>query len=355
MKGCMKNMPESRSTTVAELADALGLEYEGDGSVKITGCASLERAKPGDLVFLTQKKYRPQLENSQASAALLPPGEDYKRAPVIRSSQPYQDFIRAVHLFYQPYRPPSGIHPQAQVASTAKLGKNVSVGAFSIIGDNVYVGDKTILFSQVWLSSGVRLGNNCVIHSHVSIRENCLLGDRVTVHDGAVLGSDGFGYVKDKKGRHQKVPQTGRVIIKDDVEIGANSTIDRAALDETVIGKGTKIDNLVQIAHNVKIGENCVIMSQVGIAGSSQLGNNVIVSGQVGIADHLNIGDNVILAAKTGVTNDIPAGSIVAGYPHLDIRTWRKSWASIPRLFDLIRDIRKIKKRLDELEKTAKK
>lgn len=347
----MKNTPKKKGFTVAGLAEQLGLPYEGTGTVKITGCASLEKAQAGDLVFLSQKKFRQQLENSRASAALLQPDEDFNRLPVIRSPHPHQDFIRALHLFYRPYRPSPGIHPQAQVASTADVGDNVSIGAYSLIGDNAQIGDGTIIFPRVTLNPGVKLGRNCVIHSHVSIRENCRLGDRVILHDGAVLGADGFGYTRDDKGRHRKIPQIGRVVIHDDVEIGANTTIDRAALDETVIGKGTKIDNLVQIAHNVTIGENCVIMSQAGIAGSTKIGNNVIISGQVGIADHLHIGDNVILAAKTGVTGSIPADSIAAGYPHLDIRTWRKSWASIPRLFDLIRDFRKMKKRLDAIEK----
>lgn len=348
-------MPESPVFTVAELAGKLQLNYDGDGTAEISGCSSLENAQPGDLVFLSQNKYRRQLQNSKASAVLLPLDDNFNRIPVIRSSQPYHDFIRAVYLFYHPYRPQPGIHPQAQIAPTANLGKNVSVGAYSVIGDNVCIGDETLIFPHVTLISGTRLGKKCIIHSHVSIRENCQLGNNVIVHDGVVIGSDGFGYVPVKEGCHQKVPQTGRVVIQDDVEIGANTTIDRAALDETIIGKGTKIDNLVQIAHNVKIGKNCIIMSQVGIAGSSQLGNNVIVSGQVGIADHLHIGDNVILAAKTGVTNSISPDSIVAGYPHLDIKTWRKSWAAIPRLFDLIRDFRKIKKRLDTLEKINQK
>lgn len=351
MRGCMKNTPESHSLTLATLAGKLEREYEGKGSIKITGFASLERAEPGDLSFLSHKKHRPLLENSRASAVLLPPGEDRGGIPAIRSHQPHHDFIRAVRMFYRPCRPRPGIHPRAHIAPTAVLGKNVSVGACSVIEDNVHIGDGTVIFSHVSLYPGVRLGKDCVIHSHVSVRENSCIGNNVIVHNGAVIGSDGFGYLQEEHGGHRKIPQTGRVIIQDDVEIGANTTIDRASLDETIIGKGTKIDNLVQIAHNVKIGDNCILMSQAGIAGSSRLGKNVIVSGQAGIADHLNIGDHVILAAKTGVTNDIPPHSIAAGYPHLDIKTWRKSWASIPRLFDLIREIRKMKKRLDEMEK----
>jgi len=351
----MRNIPDAFLLTVAELARKLQRPYEGDGKVKITGWASLEQARPGDLVFLSKAKFRDRLEKTQASAALLPPGEKFGQRPVIRSPEPYHDFVRVVQMFYRPYRPRPGIHARAQVAETAQLGSDVTIGAYAVIGEDVRIGDGSVIFPHVSIFPGTRLGKKCILHSHAAIRENCLIGNRVIIHNGAVIGSDGFGYIKDSSGRHLKVPQTGRVIIHDDVEVGANSTVDRAALDDTVIGKGTKIDNLVQIAHNVIIGENCILMSQAGVAGSSRLGNNVIVSGQVGIADHLTIEDNVILAAKTGVTNDIPSGTIAAGYPHLEIRTWRKAWASIPRLFDLIRDIRKMKKRLDALEKIKSK
>jgi UDP-3-O-[3-hydroxymyristoyl] glucosamine N-acyltransferase len=198
------------------------------------------------------------------------------------------------------------------------------------------------------------LGRGCTIHSHVSIREDSIIGNRVIIHNGSVIGSDGFGYIQDKRKAHVKIPQKGVVVIEDDVEIGANTTIDRAALGKTIIHRGTKIDNLVQIAHNVEIGSDVILVAQTGIAGSSKIGKKVIAGGQVGIGDHVEIGDNVIVAAKSGVTKSIPANSMVAGYPHLDIRVWRKAWVSIPQLYDLLKEMKKLKKKIEQLEKTSK-
>jgi UDP-3-O-[3-hydroxymyristoyl] glucosamine N-acyltransferase len=353
----MKQNPKENhpSISVEELAGLLSCTFEGDGKTEIRGVSSLERAGEGDLVFLAHPKYRTLLEESRASAAIIPAGEKKGRIPVILSENPHLSFIKAVEVFYSPYRLKPGIHPSAIVSPSAKTGKEVAIGAFAYIGDGVSIGAKTVIFPFAAIYPGVKIGKECVIHSHVSIREEIRIGNRVFIHNGASIGSDGFGYLQDKDGSHIKIPQTGTVIIEDDVEVGANAAIDRASLGETIIKKGTKIDNLVQIAHNVEVGPNSILAGQVGISGSVKIGKNVIMGGQTGVADHLHIGDKAITAAKTGVTKDIPPGSIVAGYPHQNIREWRKTRALLSRLHDLIKDVRGLKKKVEELEKKIKK
>jgi UDP-3-O-[3-hydroxymyristoyl] glucosamine N-acyltransferase len=353
MKGYMKSAPKNTYPTVAELADFLGCPYIGNGDTVIRGISGLENAKKGDLVFLTKPKQQRFLEKTKASAVIIPAELDYDDLPAIKSKNPHRSFIRAIDFFFKPYRPEPEIHPQALVSPSAKLGKDVSIGAFSIIGDDTEIGDNTVVFPLVSIYPGAKVGSQCLIHSHTSLRENIRIGSQVIIHNGCVIGADGFGYLQDKDKSHIKIPQTGTVIIEDNVEIGANTTIDRAALGKTVIRKGTKIDNLVQVAHNVEIGENSILVAQAGIAGSSRAGKNVIMSGQVGISDHVNIGDNVIIAAKSGITKDIPEDSMVAGMPHLDIMEWRKAWSSIPKLYELIKEVRRLKKRVAELEKNS--
>ena len=345
-------MPETKTVPiqVATLAKRLGCPYRGKGKTLLSGVSSLKDAEKGDLVFLAHRKYRAQLEKTNASAAIIPADESFDRIPVIESENPQLSFIQAVEYFFQPYRPSPGIHPQAYVSPSANLGKKVCVGAFASIGDGVEINDRTVIFPLVSVYPRVKIGHDCTIHSHVSIREDSIIGNRVIVHSGAVIGSDGFGYVETKRKTHVKIPQKGIVVIQDRVEIGANTTIDRASLGKTVISKGTKIDNLVQIAHNVEIGPHVILVAQTGIAGSSKLGKKVIAAGQVGIADHVEIGDNVIMAAKSGITKNIPADVMVAGIPHMEIREWRKAWASIPQLYDMLKEIKKLKKKIERLE-----
>ena len=339
--------------TVRQLADRLGLALEGDASVEITGVSSLDKAGPGDLVFYAQAKWRPQLEGTRAAAGILPVDESCDRVPlraVLRAENPHLAFIRAIDLIVPTRRPTPGIHPTACVSPTARLAGDVSVGAMSFIGDGADIGTGTVIFPLVSVYAGVRVGAACRLHSGVSLREDVRLGDRVILHNGVQIGGDGFGYIKGPDGTHVKIPQIGTVVIEDDVEIGANSTVDRAALGTTVIRRGTKIDNLVMVAHNVEVGENAILVAQVGIGGSSKIGRDTILSGQVGIPDHIEVGDGVIVAAKTGVTKNIPAGQIVAGIPHLDIRDWRKLWAVAPQLYDIVKDFKKLKARVAELE-----
>jgi len=225
----------------------------------------------------------------------------------------------------------------------------------SVVGAGAEIGPGTIIHPLVSIYEGVRVGAGCILHSGVSLREDVRLGDRVILHNGVQIGGDGFGYLPSPDGRHLKIPQVGTVIIEDDVEIGANSTVDRAALGATIVRRGTKIDNLVTVAHNVEVGEDAILVAQVGIGGSSKIGRRAILSGQVGIPDHIDIGEGVIVAAKTGITKNVPAGTMVAGIPHLDIRDWRKLWAVAPQLYDLVKEFKKMKARVAELETALKK
>lgn len=337
--------------TVAEISRHLGCSFQGDGGVLIRGVASLPQAKEGDLVFCSSKKFQRLLENTRASAAIIPPDEEFGRIPVIKAPNPQFAFVQATEMFFSSYRPAPGIHPKAQVSPSAEIGKDVAVGAFTVIEDGVKIGDNTVIFPLVSVYPHVKIGRDCVIHSHVSLREDTCIGHRVILHNGVVIGSDGFGYLQAEDSSHIKIPQKGTVIIEDDVEIGANSAVDRATLGETIIKKGTKIDNLVQVAHNVEIGENSILAGQAGIAGSSKLGKNVILSGQAGVSDHVELGDNVIVAAKGGITKKVPADTTVAGAPQLEIQEWRKVWASIPQLYELIKEVRKLRKEIEELKK----
>ncbi|MHB8056069.1 MAG: UDP-3-O-(3-hydroxymyristoyl)glucosamine N-acyltransferase [Candidatus Aminicenantales bacterium] len=339
--------------TVQQLADRLGLAFEGDGEVEVTGVSSLEKAGPGDLVFFAQAKLRPLLEATRAAAGILPMGESLDRVPLraaLRAENPHRAFIRAIGLIVPALLPEPGVHPSAFVSPTARLAAGVSVGAMSYVGDGAEIGPGTVIYPLVAIYAGVLVGADCRLHSGVSLREDVRLGDRVILHNGVQIGGDGFGYLPNPDGTHAKIPQVGTVVIEDDVEIGANSTVDRAALGATIIRRGTKIDNLVTVAHNVEIGENAILVAQVGIGGSSKIGRGAILSGQVGVPDHIEIGDGVIIAAKTGITKDVPAGRMVAGIPHLDIRDWRKFWAVAPELYDMFKDLKKLKARVAELE-----
>lgn len=332
--------------TVAGLAEKLGCPFSGDGKALIRGVAALEDAAEGDLVFLGDPKLRPLLLKTKASAAVVLPEERGLKIPVLQSPTPHLTFIEAVEIFLKPFVPPPGIHPQAAVSPSAKIGEGVSIGAFCAVDEGVEIGKGTVLFPHVTLYPRVKIGENCILHSQVSIREDCRLGNRVLLHNGAIIGSDGFGYIQRPDRTQAKIPQKGIVQIEDDVEIGANTTVDRASLGKTIIGMGTKIDNLVQIAHSVKIGENTIIVSQVGIAGSSKIGKNVIIAGQAGIPDHICIGDNSKIAAQTGVMRDIPPGATVMGSPHMNIRDHLRAFSNIQKIPEILKELRELKKRL---------
>lgn len=329
-----------------DISKILSLPMEGDGEVEINGISSLENAREGDISFFSDPKLKSLLETTRASALIIPEDFVFNRLPVLRAKNPYLEFAKLMALFYPPPKFPSGVHPTAIVAESASINFSVHIGAFAFIGERVFIGENTVIMPYTFIGDDARIGNNCVIYPHVTIRERVVIGERVIIHSGAVIGSDGFGYVKKEDGTYFKIPQIGTVVVEDDVEIGANTTVDRATLGETRIERGTKLDNLIQIGHNVKIGENTIIAAQTGIAGSTEIGRGVAMGGQVGIADHLKIGDFTIIAGKTGVGSNIQPNSLIGGYPGMDMRVWRRAQVSLLRLPDLIKDIREIKEKL---------
>jgi UDP-3-O-[3-hydroxymyristoyl] glucosamine N-acyltransferase len=336
---------------IKELAVRLGCPFEGDGDKEVWRVAAPEAAALGDIIYIAKERLLPLLEATAASAVILAPGMDCARLPVIRSSHPQMTFVMAAGILHPAESPAAGIHPSAVIAPSARVGEGVAIGPLCVVGEAVEIGTGTVLYPHVTVYAGVKIGPECVLHSGVHLREGVRIGARVILHNGVVIGADGFGYLRAEDGTQVKIPQLGTVIIEDDVEVGANSTIDRAALGATIIRRGAKIDNLVIVAHNVEIGENAILVAQVGIAGSAKIGRGAILSGQVGVPDHVTIGEGAIIAAKTGVTGNIPAGGFVSGSPHLDIRVWRKFWASAPRLYDLVKEFKRLQARVETLEK----
>lgn len=326
------------------LARALGCTLEGDGSAEVTGAAPIETAGPGDLTFLHHPRYQPHLTTTRAAAVILAPGAGRPPCPALRHENPYFAFAAALRLLFPEGPRWSGVHPQAAVAPTVRLGAGVAVGAFAVIEDGAAVGEETQVGPQVYIGRGSRIGRACLLYPQVVIREGVEVGDRVIVHSGAVVGGDGFGYARDARGTFHKVPQVGRVIIEDDVELGANVTVDRATLGVTRIGRGTKIDNLVQIAHNVVVGADTVIVAQAGIAGSTQVGRQVTIAGQAGLVGHLRIGDRCVIGSQAGVAEDLPAGTMVLGTPALPHMVAKRIFAAWARLPDLLRRVRDLER-----------
>lgn len=301
-------------TTVTALAGLLGGTVEGDGARTLTGIAPIPRAGTNDVTFAESEKHCAAAASCAAAAVIVPVNALIAGKTLIRVANPRVAFANALAFFHPPRRYPAQIHPTAQIAGNVKLGRDVFVGEYAVIRDGAALGDRTVVEAQCFVGEGVMLGEDCRLLPGVKLYPGIRAGHRVVIHAGSVIGSDGFGYVQDG-GRHVKVPQTGTVILEDDVEIGANVTIDRGTMDATIIKAGTKIDNLVQIAHNVTIGESSLIIAQVGIAGSCQIGKNVILAGQAGVADHVTIGDNSVVGGQGGVIGDLPAGSVVWGTP----------------------------------------
>jgi UDP-3-O-[3-hydroxymyristoyl] glucosamine N-acyltransferase len=326
-----------------ELAERLACRLEGDGEVEIVRVAGIEDAGPGDLTFVASPKYLSALSTTRASAVLLREDAPATSIPVLRTADPYLGFARAVGLFAPKWKPEPGVHPMAAIARDAAVGAGVSIGAFVAVGEGAVIGEGTVIFPNVTVGAGTRIGAHCVIHSNVAIRERVTIGDRVILQNGVVVGGDGYGFVRRGDGSHEKIPQVATVVIEDDVELGANTTVDRPAVGETRIKAGTKIDNLVQIAHGVVVGRNVLMAAQVGIAGSTEIGDGVMFGGQVGVGGHLTIGRGVVAVGQSGITNSVDAGTMVAGYPAIDAREWRRAAAVYRRLPEL-------KKRIEELE-----
>ena len=310
----------------------------------------LEDAGPGDLTFFTNPKYGAELRATRASAVIL--GDMAEAAPcaMLRSAQPYVAFAQAVELFSDHPKPAPGIHRLAFIGERVTLGPDVSIGPYAVVEEGAQIGARTILRSHVTVGREAHVGDDCVIHAHASIRERVHLGHRVVVQDGAVIGSDGFGFARRPDGSHHKIPQVGGIVIEDDVEIGANTTIDRPAVGETRVGAGTKIDNLVQIAHGVTIGRHVLLAAQVGIAGSSTVEDGVTLAGQVGVAGHLTLGKGMIATAQTGIPNSVDAGAFVSGYPAIPNRDWLKSSAVFRKLPELRKLVADLERRIAQLE-----
>jgi UDP-3-O-[3-hydroxymyristoyl] glucosamine N-acyltransferase len=327
-----------------EIAARLECDLKGDGNLEITGVVGIEKAEAGHLTFVSNPKYASKVRTTNASAVIVSPDFPDIVTATLRSTNPYLTFARAIELFYTPPQPARGIDPTARLSETAKIGEGASIGPFVVIEDDVEIGRNCTIYPFVHISRGVRAGDHFKAYAHVSVREYCRIGNNVILQDGAKIGTDGYGYAKRDDGSYYKIVQSGIVVIEDDVEVGANSTIDRATIGETRIRRGAKIDNLVQIGHSSDVGEDTLLCAQVGLAGSSKIGRSVILTGQVGVAGHLEIGDRVIATAQTGIPNSIEADKVVSGYPAIDNKLWLKSSAVFKRLPELL-------KRIEALEK----
>jgi UDP-3-O-[3-hydroxymyristoyl] glucosamine N-acyltransferase len=331
---------------LAELARQLGLEVEGDASVEISGLASLEDAGPSDLSFIRSPAYADALAKSGAGAVVALAGIDVLGRPALRSADPSSDFYRAARVLAPEAVPEPGVHPGAVVAPDARLDARVSVAAGCVVGAGARIGARSVLHPGVVIGDGVGIGADCVIHARCVVIAASTLGDRVILHPGVVIGSEGFGYVGDGAGGLRRVHNLGSVVIGDDVEIGANSTVDRGTLGDTRIGRGSKLDNLVQIAHNCQIGKRVVIVSQAGVAGSTRIGDGAIVMAQAGIAGHLRVGDGAFIGPQSGVHRDVPAGGRVLGSPQRQDLVFHREVAALGHLPRLLRRVRAIERAL---------
>lgn len=335
---------------LSALAALTNARVEGDaGDIEITGAAGLNDASTGQVTFLANPRYTPRVNTTQASAIYLSEDAPIERAiPVLRTKDPYLAYTRALRLFHPDPQLTALLHPSAVIDLSAEVAPNVWIGACAVIGPSSRIEEGARIYPNVTIYEDVTIGKDSVIHSGAVIRERSQIGERVVIHNNVVVGCDGFGYARDEQRSWLKIPQTGRVVIEDDVEIGAGTTIDRASVGESRIGRGTKIDNLVQIGHSCTVGEDTLLCAQVGLAGSSHIGSRVILAGQAGVAGHLTIGDDVVLTAKSATSHDVPAGKVISGIPAFDNKDWLRSTAAFRRLGEMQRRIRELEKRLEE-------
>lgn len=334
----------NRIVDLGELANRLGAELRGDPTLQVTGVKGIEEAGPAEVTFVANPRYASLARTTKAAAILVEPEFPEISAATLRIKNPYLAFARALGLFYQPPVYPPGIHPTAVIDPTAQIGEGAHIGAYVVVGPGVRIGSQATLLPHVVLYPGVRAGSHFFAHAHAVVREGCELGDHVTLENGVVIGADGFGFAKNELGQWEKIPQSGPVRLGDRVDVQANACIDRATVGATEIGAGAKIDNLVQVGHGSRVGENTLLCAQVGLAGSSVVGNNAILAGQAGVAGHCSLGDGVILTAQSGVSHDVPAGTMISGSPAFDNRLWLRAVTVFQRLPELL-------KRLDRLEK----
>lgn len=334
---------------LGEIAEKLGCRLEGDGNVEITGVAGIEEAQPGQLTFLDNRKYFPLAKTTQASAILIAPDGPAVTIAALRTSNPYLDFARALELFHKPPRYAPNVHSSAIISSSATIGDRAHIGPYCFIDEDVEIGNNAVLHSFVTIYRGAKIGDDFFAHSHCAVREDCRIGNRVLLQNGVVVGTDGFGFARDAQGHWHKILQVGKVVVENDVEIQANSAVDRGAVSDTRIGRGTKIDNLVQVGHACTIGEDTILCGQVGLAGTTHIGDKCILAGQSASAGHLTIHDGAILTAQSAVNSDIPAGAIYSGSPGFDNKDWRKSVAVFNRLPDLQREVRQLREEIARL------
>jgi UDP-3-O-[3-hydroxymyristoyl] glucosamine N-acyltransferase len=345
--------------TLAELAARVGGEVQGDGSIRLEGVAPLEDAAPSQLSFFSNKKYRRAFEASRAGAVVVEPGAEVPAGrTVLRAANAYLAFARISTLFHPPREALPEVSPLAAIHPSARVHPSAQVMPLASVGPGAEIGARTLVYPGVQIGDEARVGADCVLYPNVVIRERCVVGDRVILQPGCVIGSDGFGFAFDPEGegqgpRHFKVPQIGNVVVEDDVELGANTCVDRATLGTTRVGRGAKVDNLVQIAHNVQVGPLSLLMSQVGIAGSTKLGMGVIAAGQVGIVGHLEIGAGARLGAQSGIMNDVEAGETESGSPSRPHARWLKNMAALDQLPELRKEVRELKKELERLRAEA--
>ncbi len=336
-----------------EIAEKLELQLKGPGDVLISGLAGLETARPDELSFLSNPRYVTKLKDSKAGAVILSPEAPEVSMPSLVSENPYLSFARAIELFYQAPQPVQGIHPTAWIADSAQLGEDCSVGAHVTIGEGVVVGKRAKIYPNVTIYPGAVIGDDFIAHSNSVIREYCHIGNRVILQNGAVIGADGFGFAPRADKSYYKIIQSGTVVLEDDVEIGANSCVDRSTLGETRIGKGTKLDNLVQIGHGAGVGEHNVLAAQTGISGSVKMGSYNVLAGQVGISGHITIGDGSIFTAQTGVARSVADNSVLSGTPEMDSGLWKKNYLLMFKFPELVKTVKQLTKEVEALKEAA--
>jgi UDP-3-O-[3-hydroxymyristoyl] glucosamine N-acyltransferase len=326
---------------LSQLSKKLQAQLEnGSPDTEITGVAGIEEATAGQITFVANPKYASAAKTTRASAVIVSENFPAVAVTLLRSKNPYLAFARAIELFYQPPQYAPGTHPTAVVHPSARIGKNCHLGPYVVIDENVSIGDNAVLLPHVVIYRDVEIGNDFFAHAHAVVREGCRLGDHVVLQNGAVIGADGFGFAKDEAGRWHKIVQSGPAVLEDEVEVQANACVDRASIGETHVARGAKIDNLVQVGHGSRVGENTLLCAQAGLAGSTDVGKNVILAGQVGVAGHCKIGDGAIATAQSGIPNDVPAGAVVSGYPAIDNKLWLRCSAVFNRLPELMKAVR---------------
>lgn len=337
--------------SLAEIAKLVQGDLEGNGAITIHGVAKIEEATKGEIAFISNPKYVKYIESTKASAVLVSQDFPGTERPIIRTQNPYLSFLKILRIFHPSKEMlAKGIHSSAIIDGSTKIGANIRIGAGVVIEKYCSIGDNVTIYPNVVIGQEVEIGNNTLIYANVSLREQVRIGNDVIIHSGTVVGSDGFGFAREGQQYH-KIPQVGTVIIEDDVEIGANCAIDRATLGATIIRKGVKLDNLIQVAHNVEIGENTVIAAQTGISGSTRIGKNVMIGGQVGFVGHIELGDNTTIGAQSGVSKSLPPNSVYFGYPAKPIMQAKREEAALRKLPELLKRIAALEAKLDDLHK----